>query len=109
MERKQPTIYDVAKKAGVSIATVSRGLSGGSISAASLRKVKEAAAELGYRPVSAQRAEDEGHPVKRTVAIVLSSVNNPYNASRLQGAAEHALRNGFLPQLYYYPDGATNL
>lgn len=62
MEQKQPTIYDVAKKAGVSIATVSRGLSGGSISAASLRKVEEAAAELGYRPVSAQKAESESRP-----------------------------------------------
>ncbi len=108
MEEKQPTIYDVAKKAGVSIATVSRGLSGGSISAASLRKVEDAAAELGYRPVSALRAESENKPGKRTIAIVLSSVSNPYNASLLQGAAETALLNGFLPQLYYYPDSATS-
>lgn len=107
MEEKQPTIYDVAKKAGVSIATVSRGLSGGSISAASLRKVEDAAKELGYRPVSALRAENESRPAKRTIAIVLSSISNPYNASLLQGAAEHALNNGFLPQLYYYPDATT--
>ena len=39
MPDKQATIYDVAQTAGVSIATVSRVMSGGSVSAASRQKV----------------------------------------------------------------------
>ena len=42
MNDKQATIYDVASAAGVSIATVSRVMSGGSVSAASRKKVEDA-------------------------------------------------------------------
>ena len=42
MENGKITIYDVAERAGVSIATVSRAMSGGSISAKSRQKVQEA-------------------------------------------------------------------
>ena len=38
MENGRVTIYDVAERAGVSIATVSRAMSGGSISAKSRQK-----------------------------------------------------------------------
>ena len=38
MENGRVTIYDVAERAGVSIATVSRAMSGGSISAKSLEE-----------------------------------------------------------------------
>lgn len=43
-----PTLHDVAARAGVSVATVSRALNGLSVSDASLERVRAAAADLGY-------------------------------------------------------------
>ena len=53
MENGKITIYDVAERAGVSIATVSRAMSGGSISAKSRQKVQEAIEALHYQPSTA--------------------------------------------------------
>ena len=75
MENKQPTIYDVAELAGVSIATVSRAISGGSISEASRRKVTEAIEALDYRPAAARHLPDQQ---ERALALVVSGLNNPY-------------------------------
>ena len=47
------TIDDVAAEAGVSRATVSRSLNGGSVSAATRQRVLDAAERLGYRPSQA--------------------------------------------------------
>ena len=52
MENGRVTIYDVAERAGVSIATVSRAMSGGSISAKSRQKVQEAIEALHYQEES---------------------------------------------------------
>ena len=52
-----PTIYDVARAAGVSIASVSRVLNGRRNPSAEIRdRVQRAASELGYVPDSAARA-----------------------------------------------------
>ncbi|WP_306302974.1 LacI family DNA-binding transcriptional regulator [Calditerricola satsumensis] len=46
----KPTIYDVAREAGVSIATVSKILNGkGKISPSTRRRVLEAIERLGYQ------------------------------------------------------------
>lgn len=53
----RPTLADVAARAGVSTATVSRFLNGPtSLSPASAERVRQAIAELGYRPHGAARA-----------------------------------------------------
>ena len=44
------SIWDVAKRAGVSKSTVSRALNGDPVSQASYEKVIAAVKELGYRP-----------------------------------------------------------
>ena len=59
--RAAPTIHDVARKAGVSISTVSKALNaGGRLSQATRDKVLRVAREIGYRPndlaVTARRA-----------------------------------------------------
>lgn len=99
MSEKQPTIYDVADHAGVSIATVSRVLSGGSASGAAKKKVEEAIAALNYRPAAPRRTQ-ERRPAVRTLALVVSDLSNPYYASLAAGAEEAARRNGYALQLY---------
>ncbi len=52
----RPSIYDVARSAGVSHMTVSRVVNGGSVSEATRRRVLEAIQTMGYRPSPAARA-----------------------------------------------------
>lgn len=96
--KKQSTIYDVASAAGVSIATVSRVLSGGSASAEARQKVEAAIRQLGYQPAGPRRMQ-EG-PARRTLALVVSNLSNPYYADLVSGAEEAARRNGYALQIY---------
>lgn len=98
MSEKQATIYDVAEYAGVSIATVSRVLSGGSASRSARQKVEQAVAALDYCPPAARQTQHE--PENRTLALVVSNLSNPYYACLAAGAEEAARRNGYALQLY---------
>ena len=98
MPEKQPTIYDVAEAAGVSIATVSRVMSGGSASARAREKVERAIEALKYHPSSVARGLDRH--ATRTFALVVSDLTNPYYAALTQGALEEAARSGYVLQLY---------
>ena len=99
MTEKQATIYDVAEHAGVSIATVSRVLSGGSASRAARQKVEEAIAALEYCPPASRRGQEKIND-NRTLALVVSNLTNPYYACLTAGAEEAARRNGYALQLY---------
>lgn len=99
MSAKQATIYDVAEYAGVSIATVSRVLSGGSASMATKQRVEEAIAVLEYQPPLSRRTQERPND-NRTLALVVSNLTNPYFASLAAGAEEAARRNGYALQLY---------
>ena len=72
-----PTSHDVARLAGVSQPTVSRGLRDDPIvSVKTRRRIREAAAQLGYVPSRRGRSlstRDTGH-----VAIVVSDLGNPF-------------------------------
>lgn len=77
---RKPDIRDVAEAAGVSIATVSRVLSGrGSTAAATRERVRAVAERLGYRPDETGRALR----TRRTgaVALMISSVENSFYAT----------------------------
>ncbi len=104
MNEKQPTIYDVAAQAGVSIATVSRVLCGGSASAAARQRVEQAVQALGYQPAAslrtASRRPQADSPARRTLALVVSDLSNPYYANLASGAEEAARRNGYALQIY---------
>ena len=99
MNEKQATIYDVAEYAGVSIATVSRVLSGGSASRASRQRVEQAVSALNYTPPTSRRPQ-ERKPENRTLALVVSNLSNPYYACLAAGAEEAARRNGYALQIY---------
>lgn len=77
------TIKDVAKAAGVGVATASRALSGrGSVSATTLAKVRRAVADLRYRPSAIAQALS----LKRSGAIgmYVPSVNDSFYATTLE-------------------------
>ena len=77
--RSKASIKDVARAAGVSIASVSRAMnagSGGGVSPATRAKVEKAAAELNYRPSwvgQALRGQTDD-----TYAMVISSIQNNF-------------------------------
>ncbi|MCK0175851.1 LacI family DNA-binding transcriptional regulator [Mycolicibacterium sp. F2034L] len=82
-----PTSHDVARLAGVSQATVSRALSGGSVSAATRKKILEAAATVGYVPNLGARAMKTGRV--NTVGVVVADLKNPFYPEILDALTFH--------------------
>lgn len=76
------TITDVAKHVGVSVATISRYLSGFTVR--NEEKIREAIVELNYRPSAAARNLKSGRT--GIIAIVVPDVTNPFFASIVEGA-----------------------
>lgn len=76
------TIYDIARKAGVGIATVSRVLNGSSrVSEATRRAVRQAVDELGWRPSrAARRLAARGAERPRLAALMPLFSANFYHA-----------------------------
>ncbi|GIG25109.1 LacI family DNA-binding transcriptional regulator [Cellulomonas denverensis] len=85
-----PTIRDVAARAGVSVATVSRVLSEHpSTSAASRQKVLSAAADLGFRPNAQARSLRRTRT--NTIGVLVSDVRNPFFAEIAHTVEQTAL------------------
>lgn len=90
--QKPVTIYTVAERAGVSIATVSRVLQGSTpTSAATRQKVLDAVDELGYVPLRAGRST--GMRLE-THGVVLHSLGGPYYSELLIGYESTASNYG---------------
>ncbi|HET7398249.1 MAG TPA: LacI family DNA-binding transcriptional regulator [Intrasporangium sp.] len=71
------TIHDVAREAGVSIATVSRVVSGNpQVNAEMVGLVRTAAEKLGYSPNSAAQGLASGQ--YRSIGVVVPDLGNPY-------------------------------
>jgi LacI family transcriptional regulator len=90
------SIKAVAARAGVSIATVSRVINGVAkkASAETIARVRKAAAELDYRPISAGRALRNRQT--HMVAVLASNLANP-TMTAIATSAEAALRRaGFV-------------
>lgn len=104
MKRKgtEPTITEVAGRAGVSIATVSRVLNDPSrVKAATVARVNEAIDLVGYR-------RDDPAPQKRNglIVAVLPNLDNPFYAKIIRGmqaaAKSHAL------EVLIYPEDSVD-
>lgn len=106
MENSKATIYDVAARAGVSIATVSRAMSGGSISAKSRQKVQDAIDALHYQPSAAHVHPQEKH--KGSLGLVIGDFENPYCAMLCRGAEAEASRNGYSLQVWCHEPGVVS-
>ena len=96
MSRKKATSSDVAKRAGVSQATVSMVLNkkyNVSFSREVIRKVEEAARELGYE-LPKRRTRKEGRKEKLLV-VFCPTLTNPYYVMLLQGIESRATEQGY--------------
>jgi LacI family repressor for deo operon, udp, cdd, tsx, nupC, and nupG len=84
-----PTIFDVARQAEVSIATVSRVLSQRDPVSQSVRqRVLKAVEELGYEPNRAARALRTLRAAK--ILVTVPDISNPFFANVIRGAEEAA-------------------
>jgi DNA-binding LacI/PurR family transcriptional regulator len=96
---RPPTIYEVARQAGVSIATVSRVVSGASrVGDASRRRVEHAVATTGWVPDPAARqlAGAGGDVVVLAIGVADREefAADPYYARVIAGAQEETARHG---------------
>ena len=94
----RPTIYDVAREAGVATSTVSRAYSRpGRVNGGTAQKVFEAAERLGYR--SSRNDADHRQPAERLVhkaiGLVIADVTNPFYGDIIKGAYEAAREAGY--------------
>jgi LacI family transcriptional regulator len=88
------TIADVARRAGVSLATVSRVMNGNpSVDEALAEKVRAAAAELNYSASPLARSLVLGKT--NTIAVVVPDLENPSFHGVLRGLSRAAGRDGY--------------
>lgn len=86
-----PTITDVAERAGVSPATVSRHLSGQRVRRAA--EVQAAIDQLGYRPSHTARVLQSG--LTNAIGVVVPDVANPYFGAVVKGIESISQESGF--------------
>ncbi|WP_214407756.1 LacI family DNA-binding transcriptional regulator [Pseudonocardia lacus] len=84
-----PTIYDVARAAGVATSTVSRAFTNpGRVGETTRSRVLEVARELGYEPNPHARALTSNRT--QTIAMVVSDITNPHFFELIRGAEMRA-------------------
>ncbi|WP_286219313.1 LacI family DNA-binding transcriptional regulator [Paraoerskovia sediminicola] len=89
-----PTIYDVAKAAGVATSTVSRAFSRpGRVNAETAARVRRIAEEIGYRTNPMARALHTGRT--SLLALVVADVTNPFFFEIIRGAEAAAAEKGY--------------
>ncbi|MFC5003187.1 LacI family DNA-binding transcriptional regulator [Dactylosporangium cerinum] len=87
------TIYQVAARAGVSPATVSRVMNGTKVSAESERLVRAAAAELAFTPNrTARRLRGQTSEV---IALIIPDIENPFFTALARGVENRARAAGY--------------
>ena len=88
------TIRDVAKQAGVSVATVSRFINGsGVLSADTQRRVQAAVEELQYRPNTLARALSKR--AMHVIGLIVPTIRNFFFPELFQEVSQHAMRRGY--------------
>src|SRR5579884_672961 len=89
------TIEDVAREAGVSIATVSRYMNGrhGYMSAQTRERLREVVERLGYVPNTAAQSLKTGK--RRLMGVVLANIAHPFWSEVLAGVEETAQGLGY--------------
>jgi len=98
IDKQKVTMNDIAKRANVSVMTVSRALSGtGRISKKTAERIKSIANEIGYEPnliarsLSSKRSNNIGVIIPRRIPVFLDN----FNAQVLTGTLEIADLHGY--------------
>ena len=92
--RRRPTIYDVARLAGVSTATVSRALNGtGQVAERKRAAIDAAVEQLGYRPNTIARSLVTRST--QTIALLLPDITNPFYADLVTGIQRCTLERDY--------------
>ncbi|HVX50177.1 MAG TPA: LacI family DNA-binding transcriptional regulator [Chitinophagaceae bacterium] len=90
----EATIYDIAKKLGISAATVSRGLNNHpAISGKTKQRIQEAAKKMGYR--SNNFASNLRRQKTNTIGIIIHELNSQFITSVLAGIEKVTAGTGF--------------
>jgi DNA-binding LacI/PurR family transcriptional regulator len=88
------TIKDIAKKAGVSHATVSRALRNSSlISVETSGRIRQIALDVGYQPSAAARSLKTNR--SQVLGVIVSSIADPFFSEILFGIEECAQEGGY--------------
>jgi LacI family transcriptional regulator len=87
------TIYEVAARAGVSTATVSRVLNGHSVSAEKARLVRKAADDLNF--TVNRTARDLRRQHTEVIALLVPDIENPFFTALARGVEDRAREAGF--------------
>lgn len=98
MQKKNVTIYDIAREAGVSPATVSRILTGNtSVSQEKRERVTQLIEQYNFRPNAMARALTETRT--RLIGMVMADTINPYFTSVYAACGNDAYRRGYVTML----------
>ncbi len=92
------TAADVAREAGVSQPTVSRVFSGASVSEDKVKRVRNAAEKLDYRPNALARSLITGR--SRTIGLVVAYFENPFYAEALEQFSTELKKRGYALLLF---------
>lgn len=94
--KKRVALKDIAKKVGVSIATVSYVLSKGDESGVSVemsKKIKKVAKELNYQPNQIAKSLKSGRTF--TIGLIVADISNPFFAQIARIAEDTAAKLGY--------------
>ncbi|GAA0449415.1 LacI family transcriptional regulator [Paractinoplanes deccanensis] len=94
MSERPPTIYDVAKAAGVAASTVSRAFARpGRVNFATAERIRRVAAELGYRVSPLARGLSAGRT--SMIGLGVADIGNPFYTEIIRGAQDAAAEAGY--------------
>ena len=93
---RRPTIYDVAREAGVATSTVSRAYGRpGRVNAETAQLVFRAAERVGYRARQISAGPPGEHTRHEAIQLVIADVTNPFYGEIIKGAYEAAREAGY--------------
>src|SRR4051795_4081035 len=97
-DRRKPTVTDVAREAGVSVATAGRALGNyGKVRPELRERVLATAERLGYSPNVVARSMRSGGT--RSIGFVGVDISNPFFAIAMRGVCDVAREEGYEPIL----------